>query len=252
MAIGGGYRLYRERQPQVAVAEQTGVKVQMSDDAVTEGETLHVEAVLLDMDGTIVDSTAVVELMWARLAEEHGLDLEEILAYSHGRRSQDTYAKFLPPGSDIEAACEEHARTELTLTEGIVEIPGARVLLEALAGLPHAVVTSAPRDLAVQRIAAAGLPPAPELVTAEEVTVGKPDPAGYLLAAERLGVDPARCLVLEDAEAGLQAGIASGATTVVVGAHRSPVTTTLRTVRDLHELSVAPGATGGIEVTFRS
>ncbi|WP_084074432.1 HAD-IA family hydrolase [Demequina sp. NBRC 110052] len=222
----------------------------MNENLPAARETLEVEAVLLDMDGTIVDSTAVVELMWARLADEHGLDLQEILAYSHGRQSQDTYAKFLPPGSDIAAACEEHARTELTLTEGIVEIPGARVLLEALAGLPHAVVTSAPRDLAVQRIVAAGLPVPPELVTAEEVTVGKPDPEGYLLAAKRLGVDPARCLVLEDADAGLQAGIASGATTVVVGEHRSEATETLTRVHDFTSVRARPAAGDGIEVTF--
>lgn len=209
---------------------------------------LTAAAVVFDMDGTIVDSTAVVEIMWARLAQPHGLDLEEILAFSHGRQSRDTYARFLPPGSDIGAAVAEHERAELTMTEGIVEIPGARAVLESLRGLPHAIVTSAPRDLAQQRITAAGLPLPPVLVTAEDVENGKPHPEGYLLAARLLGVDPTRCVVFEDADAGIRAGVASGATTVVVGEHRSDATQALLRVPDLTSVTARQAAEGGIEL----
>lgn len=207
--------------------------------------TLEVDAVLFDMDGTLVDSTRVVEDVWARFADRHGLVLADLLAYSHGRRTLDTLTRFLPPGHDPHAVAEELERQETERTEGITEIPGARRLLERLRGTRTAVVTSASRALAESRLAAAGLPLPDVLVAAEDVAAGKPDPAGYRDAADRLGAAPDRCLVLEDAEAGIRAGLASGARTLVVGSHRSPTTRGLDRVPDLRAVDAEPLPHGG-------
>ena len=95
----------------------------------------------------------------------------------------------------------------------VVAADGAHEVIEMLAdlGIPWAVVTSADRRLALARLAAAGIDPG-VLVTVDELSAGKPHPDGYLLAAHRLGVDPARCLVVEDAPVGVTAGLAAGAT----------------------------------------
>ncbi|CAL9369409.1 Hexitol phosphatase A [Nocardiopsis dassonvillei] len=207
--------------------------------------TVEVDAVLFDMDGTLVDSTRVVEDVWARFAERHGVVLADLLAYSHGRRTRDTLARFLPPGHDPDAVAEALEDEETTRTDGITEIPGARRLMERLRGARTAVVTSASRPLAAARLAAAGLPVPDVLVTAEDVAAGKPDPAGYREAAHRLGVAPERCLVLEDAEAGIRAGVASGARTLVVGAHSSPSTRGLDRVPDLRSLDATALPHGG-------
>ncbi|MFY7065768.1 HAD-IA family hydrolase [Nocardiopsis changdeensis] len=207
--------------------------------------TVEVEAVLFDMDGTLVDSTAVVEDVWARFATRHGVVLADVLAYSHGRQTKDTLLRFLPPGHDVDAVAEEIEREETTRTDGITEIPGARRLLELLRGARTAVVTSASRPLAEARLLAAGLPVPEVLVAAEDVAAGKPDPSGYVAAAKRLGVAPDRCLVLEDAEAGILAGLASGAHTLVVGSHLSPATRHLDRVPDLRPVGADPAAHGG-------
>ncbi|MFE6307605.1 HAD-IA family hydrolase [Nocardiopsis sp. NPDC057823] len=207
--------------------------------------TVEVEAVLFDMDGTLVDSTAVVEDVWARFAARHGVVLADVLAYSHGRQTKDTLLRFLPPEHDVDAVAEEIEREETTRTDGITEIPGARRLLELLRGVRTAVVTSASRPLAEARLLAAGLPVSEVLVAAEDVAAGKPDPSGYVAAAARLGVAPDRCLVLEDAEAGILAGLASGAHTLVVGSHLSPATRHLDRVPDLRPVGAAPAAHGG-------
>lgn len=208
---------------------------------------LAVDAVLFDMDGTLVDSTAVVDAVWAEFAERFRLALPEVLAHAHGQRTPDTVRRFLPGGDVARVArvAAELQATEVARVEGIVEIPGARRLLDALDGARVAVVTSASRELAVVRLVAAGLPVPGVLVCAEDVTAGKPDPAGYLRAAGLLGVAAERCAVFEDAEAGIRAGIGSGARTVVVGAHRSPTTEGLPRVTDLREVeaSVGQGAT---------
>ncbi len=175
------------------------------------------DAYLFDMDGTLVDSTAVVERTWAGFSTRHGLDLDEVLAYAHGRPTASTTAHFL---ADAGAAADEAARLaalEEATVDGIVEIPGAAALV---AGLPEdrwAVVTSAGRRLAERRLDAAGVPRPAVLVTADDVTRPKPDPEGYLLAARLLGVAADACVAFEDSEAGVRAAVASGARTVVVG-----------------------------------
>ncbi|MCW2848365.1 MAG: hydrolase [Marmoricola sp.] len=187
---------------------------------------------LFDMDGTIVDSTTVVERIWRQFAERFGVDVEELFAYSHGRRSPDTVRHFLSDGFDpVEVTREQEAR-ELTLVDGIVEVAGAGRLLQQLQGAPVAVVTSAPRELAEIRMEAAGLTIPAVLVAAEDAEHGKPSPQGYLIAAEQLGVDVADCVVFEDADAGIQAAVASGARTIVVGGLDSPAAQGLERIPD--------------------
>jgi len=191
---------------------------------------------LFDMDGTLVDSTAVVESVWTAFGHRPGIDPAALLAYAHGRQAIDTVSHFLPGLSEGERAdlVRQLVAEEVGRTEGIVEIPGAVAMLEALvaAGAPVAVVTSAPRELAIARMRAAGIPVPAVVVAAEDVERGKPDPQGYLRAAALLGVPIGDCVVFEDAEAGLAAAVASGARAVVVGQHTSATTADLTRLPD--------------------
>lgn len=202
---------------------------------------LSAAAALFDMDGTLVDSTALVESLWERFCREHGVDVETLLAYSHGRRTPDIVARFLPDASTEDHAvisAELEAR-ELAVTDGIVEIPGAAALLASLA-VPWAVVTSAPRELAVRRMAAAGLPLPAVLVPADELTHGKPHPEGYLRAATLIGVDAGHCAAFEDAEPGVRSALGAGARVVVVGGLDTEATRGLDRVADLRDLRILP------------
>jgi len=174
-----------------------------------------VQAVLLDMDGTLVDSDAAVERGWRAWAREYGVDPGSVALIAHGRPALGNVRRLRPDLSEDEAAAA--ARRQLALqyddVSDVTAAPGAGELLAELdrLGLPWAVVTSADPTLARVRLAAAGIAAA-VLVTTGDVRAGKPDPEGYLQAARRLGADPGRCLVVEDAEAGVRAGRAAGAT----------------------------------------
>jgi len=191
---------------------------------------------LFDMDGTLVDSTAIVEAAWGAFGAEHGLDPREILAFSHGRQTIDTITRFLPDLPYEERVEVVHALVadEVRRTDGIAEIPGAGALLRALLelGAPVALVTSAPRDLALSRMAAAGVPVPDVVVSAEDVPNGKPAPDCYLLGAERLGLAPTDCAAFEDAEAGIASAVAAGTHVVVVGTQESATTVGLDRVPD--------------------
>jgi sugar-phosphatase len=172
------------------------------------------EAVLFDMDGTLIDSTPSVERSWARWAEGRGLDRGGITV-AHGVPARQILASFLPV-AEVDGALVEIEAMEVADVEGIVVLPGA---LDALVALPPgraAIATSSTQPLAKARIAATGLPVPAVVVTANDVTVGKPHPGPYLLAAARLGVDPARCLVVEDSPAGLASGRAAGCATLAL------------------------------------
>jgi sugar-phosphatase len=196
---------------------------------------LTAAAGLFDMDGTLVDSTAVIHAIWTGIARDRGIDAEAVLAYCHGRLPIDTLRHVEPEISpdDLAATLGELERRELEEVDGIVEIPGARALLDSLA-LPWAVVTSATSALAVRRMRAAGLPVPDVLVSSDDVTEGKPSPEGYRRAARLLGIPPARCVAFDDAEPGLLAARASGARVVAVGDrgstadHRVPDLTRVR------------------------
>ncbi|MFF2050433.1 HAD-IA family hydrolase [Leifsonia sp. NPDC058194] len=203
---------------------------------------------LFDMDGTLVDSTPVVEYVWGEFSARHGLEAAEVLDYAHGRPAPDTVAHFLPGHSsqERERIVEHLIHEEVTRTDGIVEIPGAVALVAALtdSGAPVALVTSAPRPLAVARMQAAGVPLPSVVVTPADVERGKPAPDPYLLGAERLGVPIADSVVFEDVEAGLRAGIASGARTVVVGPYASPTTEGLTRFPDHRGVTVTADGDG--------
>lgn len=178
-------------------------------------------AVLLDMDGTLVDSTAVVEELWIEFAHEFSLSPDEVVRFSHGRPSAATYKHFVPHLSAEERKRLEVARTkkEMIQLDGVVEIPGARAFIEQLRALqvPHALVTSAPLELARVRMAAAQVAVPDMVIPADQITKGKPDPQGYLKAAAALNVAPEDTVVFEDATAGIAAGEAAGAQVVIVG-----------------------------------
>jgi HAD superfamily hydrolase (TIGR01509 family) len=177
------------------------------------GLVLAPAAVLSDLDGVLVDSAAAIDAAWRRFAERHGLDAEHVLGASHGRRTVDTI-RLVAPHLDSGSEAARIEREEIDDARHVRALPGARELVDAVPGGSFAIVTSGTRELAVARLRAAGLRVPGVLVTAEDVEAGKPDPAGYLRAAALLGVDPARCVVLEDAPAGVAAGRAAGMTVV--------------------------------------
>jgi sugar-phosphatase len=154
-------------------------------------------AVLSDLDGVLVDSGAVIEGTWRRFAARHGLDADQVLAESHGRRTVDLI-RVVAPHLEAEAEAAKIQRDEIASAGGLRALPGARELIESVPADRFAIVTSGSRALALARLHAAGLPVPRVLVTAEQVEHGKPDPAGYLRAARLLGVDPAHGLVLEE------------------------------------------------------
>ena len=167
------------------------------------------EAVLFDMDGTLVDSSHCVENTWRLWAAKHQLDLTALLAISHGRQNHETIRMVAPHlATPEELAFLVHAEEECR--EGIAAVPGARALLDSLDGAKWAVVTSAWRTLAELRLQYAGLPAPEVLVTADDVSRSKPHPDGYLAAASRLGVAPSAYVVIEDAPAGVESARAAG------------------------------------------
>jgi mannitol-1-/sugar-/sorbitol-6-phosphatase len=215
---------------------------------------LSARAVLLDMDGTIVNSDAVVERCWRRWAEGHGLDPEVVLRDVHGRQGHMTMAAFLPD-RPMAVNIAENARMleeETADIDGVVPVPGAPELMAALQGLPHALVTSASDPLMRARMATTGLPLPPVLVTAESVSAGKPDPQGFLKAAADLGFPPDRCVVFEDSAAGIAAAHAAGMAVVGVGprAGATPQPPTVH-VTTLEQVRLTPSrTTGTIHLAF--
>jgi len=183
----------------------------------------RIGAVLLDMDGTLVDSDAAVERAWREWAREFDVDHATIEPVMHGSPS-DTTIRLVAPAmttTEVEVAARRQLELQYDDVGDIVLARGGRQLLQRLAatGLPWAVVTSADCRLARARLDAAGVRP-PVLVTVDDVSAGKPDPEGFLLAARRLGVPIERCLVVEDSAPGAEAGRRAGA--VVAGLRGLP------------------------------
>lgn len=171
------------------------------------------------MDGTLLNSAAVVERVWRQWALRHGIDVATLMAGMHGVRAEDLVRRFARDDMDIAAEVDALFRAEMADLEGVLPIAGVNAFIERLDPARWAVVTSAPRELALRRLQAVGLPRPLHLVAAEDVARGKPDPEGFLKAADALGVPISECLVFEDSAAGLQAARNAGARIVAIGGH---------------------------------
>ena len=183
-------------------------------DAMTAADLLHRSAaVLSDLDGTLLDSSASVHRTWGRFAQRHGLDPGAVVEFVYGRPVREAIP-VLVPGADHDAELAAIEAAELTDTAGVHALPGAGALLGS--GRPMAIVTSCSLALATARLRAAGLSAPAVVVSADGLERGKPDPACFLIAADRLGVDPRRCVVLEDAPAGIAAARAAGAPVIAL------------------------------------
>ncbi|MEU2114546.1 HAD-IA family hydrolase [Streptomyces sp. NPDC016459] len=218
--------------------------------AATTPATLTARALLLDMDGTLVNSDAVVERCWRRWAQRQGLDADTVLQVVHGRQGYATMAVLLPdrPMEENYADNRVMLAEETADLDGVVPVPGAPAFLAALAELPHALVTSATEPLARARMTAAALPMPETRVTAEQVGASKPDPEGFLKGAAELGFAPADCIVFEDSEAGIRAGRAAGMRIVGVGPRAAALAPDVH-VADLTRLRVESTADGSILLT---
>ena len=173
----------------------------------------------LPQDGTLIDTTPIVERHWKVWCEAHDVPYEKLIATSHGRPSFEVMKEWAPEHLQEEyqtraylTKLEEAVANDL---DGMFLIPGAKELLKVVPRSQWAVVTSAGHEMAVQRFQQMELTTPPVLVTATHVTRGKPHPEGYMSAAEQLGFDPKDCVVFEDAPAGIRAGVASGAKAVI-------------------------------------
>jgi sugar-phosphatase len=204
---------------------------------------LPAQGLLFDNDGVLVDSEASVIRSWRRWAVGHELDPAQVMAAVPGRRAADTVAMFVKPEQWDESVAAI-TRYELEDVDGTTAVPGVLDLVPQLDGVPWALVTSGVRELATARLRAAGIQLPEVVVTAEDVTAGKPDPQGYASAAAQLGFAPADVLVLEDSISGVAAGQAAGCR--VVGIGDSALATTAEVV--VRDLVGARWTGGGLEL----
>ena len=210
-------------------------------------------ALLFDMDGTLLSSIAAAERVWAAWARRHGLDVERFLPTIHGVRAADTIRNQNLPGIDLDVEVEWVTRGELEDVEGVIAIDGIVAFLHSLPADRWAIVTSASLDLASKRLNAAGIPRPAVMITAEDVSRGKPNPDGFLAAAVRLGFEAADCLVFEDAPAGIAAAEAAGADVMVITAtHQHKVETPHANIADYATIDIAVEADGRLKVVTRN
>ena len=170
---------------------------------------IFVRGILFDMDGVLISSIGSVERSWTRWAEDHEIDPTLAIRIAHGRRAIET-VRFLRPDLNDEEELRRLEQMEIADNEGVEILEGVQRILEALPANRWTVVTSATELLARSRMQHGGIPLPEQMITADKVSKGKPDPEPYLLGAEALGLSPEECLVIEDAASGAKAGHAAG------------------------------------------
>jgi mannitol-1-/sugar-/sorbitol-6-phosphatase len=203
---------------------------------------IEAAALLFDSDGVLIDSHHLVNAAWRQLAEEFDLNFEILSGQFTGKRSEDTLRDHLSPGllPDAVGRLED---IEVDMATGCTPIDGAIELLDSLPEGSWTIVTSGSARLAEARWRGAGIPVPAVVVTADDVSAGKPSPQPYLKAAAILGVEPARSVVFEDASPGGEAGRAAGATVVAVG-RQHWTTKPLARVDDLSQVTASASAVG--------
>jgi mannitol-1-/sugar-/sorbitol-6-phosphatase len=173
------------------------------------------DALLLDLDGVLVDSAASIVRQWLRWAAHHGLSPDLVRAEAQGSRTEDTIRRLVP---HLDAAGEARAMeiAQIGDVHDVTACAGASKIVAALPDDRWAIVTSGTRALALSRLRTAELPLPRILVCGDDVRRGKPAPDGYLHAASELGADPSACLVIEDSALGVAAAQAAGMRVIAV------------------------------------
>jgi sugar-phosphatase len=210
-------------------------------------------AFLFDMDGTLLSSIAAAERVWSIWARNHGIDVETFLPTMHGVRAEDTIRRQNLAGIDVAKEVAWVMQAEIEDVDGVMAIDGIVEFLNTLPQDRWSIVTSATKELAAARLAAAGIAVPKHIVTAEDVQRGKPAPDCFLLAAERLGMKASDCLIFEDAPAGIAAAEAAGADVMVITAtHSHPMVTAHATTADYTGITNAIGDNGRLTVQRRA
>ncbi len=184
------------------------------------GVEMMAEGLLFDLDGTLVDSAESIARCWLQWADEYGVDPMRLLD-AHGRTSAHIVAGLVEADA-VEAALRRIDALEIDDAHSVTAMPGALELLDSVPAGRWTVVTSGNAALAAARMGAAGIRPPAAVVTADDVTRGKPDPEPYLLGAGHLGFDPADCVVVEDAPSGITSARAAGMRVVAVSSTYRP------------------------------
>jgi sugar-phosphatase len=178
------------------------------------------DAILFDLDGVLIDSYACITRHWQEWARRNGLEWTAIMRVAHGRRTEETI-QLVAPHLDVAEEARLIEASEAGDTRGVYPVEGASGLLASLPGETWAIATSGTRAVATSRLKHTGLPIPRVLITADEVSRGKPDPEPYLAAAQGLGVPAERCMVIEDAPAGIEAARAAGMLAVAIASTHS-------------------------------
>jgi sugar-phosphatase len=176
---------------------------------------IECDAILFDLDGVLIDSTECITRHWKQWAQQHGVDLALIMQVAHGMRTIETI-RLVAPHLSAEEEASRFAKNEIVDTDGVTSMPGASTLLTGLPTGAWSIVTAGTRDVAAARLNRAGLPIPATLITADDVSRGKPNPESYLVAARKLGMSPDKCAVVEDSPAGLEAARSAGMQAIAV------------------------------------
>jgi mannitol-1-/sugar-/sorbitol-6-phosphatase len=171
--------------------------------------TLNCQAILFDLDGTLVESTFFIERLWQDWGVQHGVSPQRMSEVMHGRPATEII-NIVAPHLSIRDEVYALETNEISRMDGMKTYTGARELLHKLPPKQWAIVTSGSLRVAGARLSYARLPRPDVFITADDIKAGKPAPDAYLLAAHRLHTNPADCVVVEDAPTGIQAGKAAG------------------------------------------
>ncbi len=212
---------------------------------------LRCAAILFDLDGVLVDSTRSVERQWRIWARELGIDEEKAVDVAHGVRAIEVIRK-VAPHLDAEAEVRKLESREAADYDGVAVMPGAAELVRSIPRDRWCVVTSGTRHLAVSRLRLARIPPPNIMITADDVMNGKPHPEPYLKGAELLGVNPAECLVIEDAPAGIRSAHAAGMVAVALASTypASALSEADAVVERLEQIQVAADGARMLEISI--
>lgn len=204
-------------------------------------KTVYAQGILLDMDGTLVQSTNVVETVWEEWCRLHSIPVEDVLRICHGMRSRDVISQVAPQ-LDVEEEARRLEQLEIEYSTIGVCIPSVDKFLKGLAKAPWqswAIVTSAGRKVALHKLNLCHLPIPEQFISAEDVVKGKPDAEPYRTGAQRLNVAAADCLVFEDALAGIKSGLAAGCRVVQIGGKKALHKGVLAVVQDWQQIKLA-------------